>query len=1284
MAESITDRQGLPQAFVPAITQDQRGFIWMATLDGLCRYDGTHFNVFQPDDDGRSSLSVVGVKHLTRDSQGLLWVAGERTIDLFDPFQETFTHIHRQPFYKPFSDYRLTEIVASRRGQLWVVFLNQGLARLDPGARRVYHYRHVAGQSMSLTSNQVRTVLEDRQGFLWVATSAGLDRLDPQTNQFTHYHDGPNSPVRLPEQTIVGLYERQDGCLLLASPHFLSVFEPRSGTLRSFTIPHPIRQADLVQFASDSRGNDYLAYNNLVFRFKEQVGLHLLAQATQDWQIQSMHIDRSDVLWIGTNGLGVRRYNLQAMQFDARPYQTNFYTDLLVHQLGVPMSELPSFPQSTSSYNFRYTLDSKQNLWFTVGNAPFYQLDLHSRLLTTIPVPTAWQKTDGHSPISLTTDPKGHVWAICDSAAIWFDHSTRRWKSFPYRVRPNYARVSQKTTVFQAVVDEQAIWVSTGSRGLYRVNRVSGHIQQFAHQPGDSTSLSSNTLFCISSDPADPSILWVGTFGGGLCRFDKRTGRCQRFTKQDGLPNNVIYAAIPDQRGYLWVATNQGLCRITRPAARKPLQLQTYNRKDGLLADEFNRFHFLHLPNDRILLGGLEGITAFNPAALSDDRYQPPVELTDLRINNRPVQARLTDSLPIQTVKQLVLNHDQNFLMVGFAALQYNNTDKLRYRYQLEGIDRGWILADRPEAVYTNLEPGTYTLRLNASNTSGIWSPHVRVLSVIIHPPWWKSWWAYLIYLLAGSSGIVVVFRGYWRRKEAEQLKAMDEMKTRFFSNITHEFRTPLTLILAPVQQLQRKLHDPDDLRKVATIDRNAHQLLGLVNQLMDLSKLEAGALQVDETRGDVVQFVDDVVQLFIPQAETKGIRLQFSASELAQEYYFDARKLERILYNLVANALKFTPSGGLIDVYLAPSITLTVSDSGIGIPADKRAHIFERFYQTDDSNAGITGYRQQEGTGIGLALVKELVDLQKGSITVTSEVGQGSTFTVVLPYRSVTLNRPAIDPNSTSTVDPTETSTDERSDESPVILLVEDNPELAEFIADSFPTSYLIYRAANGADGLGRAIELMPDLIISDVLMPVMTGYALCEQLKADTRTSHIPVVLLTAKSSPESRIEGLAAGADDYITKPFSVQELQLRIRNRLEQRRQLREWVRSSLILPDPLLTEAPPDLTTDTFLDQIYDLIEASLDNSAFGADELIGQTHLSRMSLHRKLKAMTGMSAGELIRTYRLRRAADFLQQGYTSSETAYRVGFDSPAYFSKCFREMYQLTPTEYVAARRR
>ncbi len=1296
--EVITAKEGLPQGFVPAIVQDQQGFIWMATRDGLCRYDGHQFKVFQPTTSGQPTLSSPGLVNLRIDHRNRIWITTDQSdIDIFDPVTETFINFSKQAFYqRSFRGLFLRHIYPDRNNRLWLIFDGGGLACTDLRTNRIRWYHHQPADPHSLSSNVVRVVTDDRKGTVWIVTANGLDQLEP-TGQFIHYprrsaqpdaaQPDAAQPDFLPAKEIYAVKERANGDLLLLSAQYLTVFNPRRGYCRNYPLPTATNLVFSDANSTDSRGTDYFNRNNQLFRFNEQEGVQLLPQATNSGQYKSLFIDRSDVLWAGTDGQGVRKFNLRAGLFQTLPYQTQFSTDVLTHFLGLPKSGQSMFPADLFMYNFRYTFDRQGKLWFNAGRTPFYQFDLQTKALTTVPFPV-----NIHSvfmpdrPISLATDPGGRIWAVCDTVVKWYENG--RWHSFRHPLRPRV-----ESAILQVVVDKQALWLATGSKGLYRVDRVSGQIRQYAYQPGNKSSLSSNNLYCLFADPLDDNLLWVGTFGNGLCRFDKRTGRSRCLTKQDGLPNNVIYAAIPDRRGAVWVATNQGLCRVDRAT----FQTRTYTREDGLLADEFNRFHSLHLPDDRIFLGGLEGITTFDPSHPQQDTYQPMIQVTDIHINNEPLlPGKITAALPVGAVKQLDLSHQQNFVTVRFAAMQYNRQKKIRYRYQLEGLDQDWIETDQPIAGYTDLRPDQYVLRLNASNTSGVWSTHIRKLSLIIHPPWWATWWAYVLYGLAALGAGYGLIRAYANRlrlqqsiafaekevqlkqKEAQQLREVDELKARFFSNITHEFRTPLALILSPTEQMMQEPRESNDVRRLSVIDRNAHQLLGLINQLLDLSKLESGTLKINQVQGNLPAFVDQLIQSFQPTAETKPIRLTFEHQTDSDTYWFDNDKLERILYNLVANALKFTPAGGNVLVGLrseaGQGIILTVSDTGIGIPPDKLPHIFERFYQVDDSST-----RQQEGTGIGLAIVNELVQLQGGTIDLTPDLpGYTTTFTVKLPYQPAPFITPAPSA-SAKAVNKISVIPEADNDEPSVILLVEDNLELAHFIADSLPHSYQIHRASNGAEGLVQAEKLTPDLVISDVLMPVMDGYTLCQKLKSTLQTSHIPVVLLTAKAAHDSRIEGLELGADDYITKPFHVAELRLRVRNLLQRQQRLREWLRADLAQPGPSLPNRTTELA-DPCLVQLYSILERRLDDSGFGVTELLSEIGMSSSSLNRKLTALTGLTAVELIRNYRLKRAAHYLKEGKTISDAAYLVGFNNLSYFAKCFREFYHLAPREFIA----
>lgn len=1290
--EHITDRQGLPQAFVSSIVQDEKGFIWMATLDGFCRYDGNRFKVFQPQTSDSTGLSGPDVVGIQTDHNAKLLIITQEHLDLFDLQSETFLNLSQQPFYKEYFKKLPTVVYPDRRQRIWLSN-HEGLSVIDLKTSHVRTYRHQQGNPQTLSNDWVNAIVEDHKGTIWVGTKEGLNKLDEKTGSFTQYLSLPDVPGTLPDNDITGLYPQPDGQLFIVSPEHVALLEPDSERIKSYRIkPLQIsennKRQTRVPIAADSKGNLFFSQYENMYRFNEGEGVTgIISKKSIATGIIGIHIDRSDVLWVGTSGSGVYKYNLKATAFYTHAYIRNFHSDLLKNITGLPEDQLPFFSPATSSYYFRYTLDGLSRVWFNVGSSPFHYIDPTTKKITKVPLPVSFRNEYPSTPVPLATDPEGHVWVLYDSLAMWYDDSGKKWQIFPHLIELSSSedepvRAWNQTHIIEFVIDQTYLWIATDKEGLYRVDRQTGATKHFSSAPRDKASISSDLLFCLFDDPDDPDILWIGTFGAGLCRFSKSTGESMVFNTDNGLPNNVIYAAIPDQEGNIWIATNRGLCRMNRKTFKKRL----FTSEDGLLAEEFNRFHFIQQPDGRISLGGLTGITSFYPNEIIDDAYQPEVEITGMLVNNVALEARqssMSDSLAFQQLKEIHLKYNQNSLKVEFAGLQYNSYKNLKYRYKLEGQDKNWINPERGEALYTNLSPGKYTLKLNTSNTAGVWSPYIRNLSVIISPPWWASWWAYMIYTLIAVYIGYVLIRLYLKEKETQQLHALDELKTRFFSNITHDFRTPLTLILGPAQQLRSSLNvekkTSGNFRHIDTIERNALQLLQLVNQLLDLSKAESKALEVETVRGNLIRFITQLLASFQAHAAQKQIALSFHPAIVTDksEYFFDPGKLERILYNLISNALKFTEEGGKVEIYLTAAesgILVTIADTGCGIPAKKLPHIFNRFYQVND-----TRHFHQQGSGIGLSLVKELVDLQGGRINVSSTVDVGTTFDLYLPYALVKTE-------DTAQPDPTAPQTcllNGRQYETPFqtvqILIVEDNQELAAFIADCLPATYTVSMAKNGEEAFEEALHTLPDLIISDVMMPVMDGFTFCRMIKEDIRTSHIPVILLTAKISHESKITGLTFGADEYLTKPFHPEELQLRVQNVLEHQKRQRDWIQSQLMLPDTEIIRLDSGEKMNPFLKKLFSLLENHLDNASFGIEDIATDLGMSRMTLFRKVKTLTGYSTSDLIRNYRLNRATELLKEGVTISETAYKVGFNSLAYFSKCFRDVYQMTPSEFI-----
>ena len=1292
--EYLTVRNGLPQGFVRSLIQDRRGFIWLATRDGLCRYDGVRFRIYSHDPQRVRSLSFSSIYEIREDAAGRLWLRTENNnVDCFDPVTEQTRRVSASPgFSRAVGRHPLVGIYPDRLGNVWVATQTNGFFRLNPNGVVSHHHWPALGDTVQ---RQINALLLDRHGRPWVAARDGLFRYDPATGAFTGFRVGQG----LPQNDVRRIHQRANGELMLGFPGRFAVFNPAVGRVRAVIgLPESTRTP---LFTTNYRGVDHIDQ----YRYTNADGLVPLTEPMSPKLSRlalSLLVDRSNVLWIGTNGDGVMRYDLNKRLFTALPYRTNLHLDWLAQQPGAPADAIPASILRQEPGTVHHQFDRQRVLWISnPGTPPYRYVKANQSFEPVSPagIESRWL-TGGFRMTVLAAGPQGEIWGLLgphNRAVVRHNPEQKTFTAFPLPLPPGHPY-----EVLAMTVDGGRIYLATKNHGLLRADLSAKRLIRWRTNPADPGSLPSEALLSLAQDPAQYNHLWIGTFGNGLCQFDKMTGHIRRFTMANGLPNNVIYAIRPDGNGHLWLSTNRGLCRFDS----RTYEVRNYTADDGLPGEEFSLRHDAALPDGRLVFGGTGGYTVFDPRRIGEDAFKPVVALTALRINNQLVNATSPDSPIRQDVNEtneIRLTYLQNFLSFDFAALQFNQSGKNQYRYKLTGLDNDWVYSgNQATATYTNLPPGSYAFVVNASNTSGVWSPHTRRIQLIIDPPIWQTWWAYAGYVLLILGGIGLFLRSRIRRvrltsqmelreRESAQLKNLDEVKSRFFANITHEFRTPLTLILAPVEQLLQEITDPQHHNRLALVYRNANRLLRLINELLDLAKLDAGSLTVTPMPGDLSDFVDRTTRVFDEEARRKRVRLEVNTLLTNPHYWFDGDKVEKVINNLVANALRFTGESGSVTVSVrkiarpgelltsaetAPGdlIRLTVADTGAGIDETKLPHIFNRFYQANATTDRVVG-----GSGIGLALVKELVEMMDGRVSVESHTGLGTTFVVDLPCRPahaalesgvfVDMSRPG--PTTGTATGPASGGGKQR------LLLVEDNDDIAGYVMSVLSPIWTVRRVSNGREGIDAAIADGPDLIISDVLMPELDGYELCRQLKSNPLTNHIPILLLTAKTAPESRIEGLDAGADDYISKPFQVAELLGRVKNRLEQQQRSRQHYRTQLLGEGhlPVVSRSPDD----DFMNRVYAALEERLDDSSFGVEPMAHAIGMSRMHLNRKIKALTGMTPNELIRAVRLNRAAKLLLTGAGVSEAADRVGFDTAAYFSKVFKEHYHLTPSEFV-----
>ncbi|MBC3786784.1 hybrid sensor histidine kinase/response regulator transcription factor [Spirosoma utsteinense] len=1312
--EHLSVKDGLSHNSVNCMLQDRAGFMWLATNDGLNRYDGHTFIIFRP-----------------------------------DPARPNHS----------FRSNRVTGLCQGRADRVWAVTEGGGLHAVDRLTGQVTPHPILARNANRW--NTQLDVYEDSQGFLWLSTYNGLARYEPDRHHFVLY------PSPQPDMPIKRVFEDTKQRLWVATARGLHLFDRRTG--RYTLLPAPVSsgpqptfnsfvQVDpnvlclgtaghgLFQLRLDTQPCQLTPYNpggkinKFIFLHSLQLdttrnlwigtteGLQRidtkhqqvttyrpdpsLPGAISSISAQNVYIDRAGTLWVGTdNGVDKKpvntkpfvtyqlkpttstanlienRVNAVLLDSQNRLWLSNYHTlhRTDARQGGSAQIEPAQLGVSASQTNFVFSMlpNGPDGIWLGTEKG-LMAYDARSNRYTSYEADLS-----GHF---MSEGLAGSLWIGSEGGIARFDKKTHRYTYYKYD--PADSKGLPDMFVYALLASRTGhVWVAINGEGISRLDPRTGRFTHYRAGPKPGQ-LSSNEVLTFYEDAA--GVLWAGTNQGGLIRRDPRTGLFSAVTIQEGLPSNRVVGIAGDAAGYLWLSTNQGLCRYDPRTGR----IRSYTVNDGLPSNDFLENAVYARPGE-ILFGSLNGLVQVNPARIRDDRRPFPVQLTDFEVLNQ--RRPIPDSL-------ITLAHNENFLSFEFAALTYVLPRQSRYAYQLVGVDANWVASgNRRFANYTDLPAGNYQFRVKASNSDGIWNERGISLQLIIRSPWWQTGWAYGFYALVIGGVLIGSVRLYTNRirqqqeielnrQQTEQLKIVDELKTRFFSNITHEFRTPLSLIISPVEKL---LLDPQfDTRTrqtLALVQRNARQLLRLINQLLDLSKLEANSMGVSTMRGILTEFVGQLIDSFRPAAEQKGVTLHYNTQDIQQEHLFDADKWEKILTNLLSNALKFTGSGGEVTLTLAlgaPSeteptqtVSLVVADTGIGIPSEELPRIFDRFYQVDNSRT-----RAYEGTGIGLSLVNELVALIGGTIAVKSESGSGTTFSLTLPVQttqpdtisdslsiqSIPLavptgeHHPLIAP-------PVLVPADERPDDdvlTPVILVVEDNDELRGFVATELAMFYRVLTAANGEAGWQLAQAELPDVVVSDVMMPVMDGYELTRLIKSHPETEHIAVVILSARAAHQSRVDGLAEGADDYLAKPFNQQELHLRLRNLIGRQQKLRDYYRRQLSQPE---TPAPLETELDPFLRQIYERLETNLIDVSINVDWLSSELSMSRKTLYRKIHSLTQLAPNDLIRQYRLRKAADLLRSGHNAAETAYLTGFKTQSHFAKVFKNFYGQTPLEFI-----
>ena len=1343
IVERLTSADGLSSSSISALTQDSSGFIWLGTGTGLNKYDGLQFNAFKKNTKDEFSISDNAITQIKDKGDYLLVGTGKGGLNLFHKPTQKFYTLRDETNEEILSE-SVKYIHEDKIGQFWVAYGESWkLFRLS---FPVHFFNALPSHQLlesieikQISINQMTTIIESNEhsifglsnngDYLEVDIRSGLiqpankpsfvinptkgfdysnsNRLFHTTNTIYFAENEQPKKVQTDFEVLWANYYEEDKQLWISSPRKLILFqdwEPKEKVLN----------------LSDG----------------------IIVQATKVSSFSNMMKDETGVVWAASNsGFGICR--IPPRQFHIKTYNkgSQVYAPIYADGDDIVFDDQDKGIIHYGSANPPFEVDHP--VLNDLVNRIWHPYTEESLLVTGESIKRQQlvicldEKGKGFKelfaiPASLDPKRKLRYTATYDkeSGEFWIAFSSILTKYNPVTndiKRYSFEHISDRPLGCYALLKtKNNHWWISSWHGLVHAFIPLGNQSddfQFEMVPipeGDIDQSGRISITSLSKDPYDEQVIWLGSYGDGLHRLDIADMTFKHFNMTTGLPNGVIYGILEDDEKNLWMSSNKAIIQL-HP---KTFEIRNFTPIDGMQSNEFNSRTFAKASDGRLLFGGIKGLNVFHPADLQLDTVVPQVQIIDLMVNHQSVDhtkdTKILDQ-SIEYTKEITLPYTHNNITLKFRALDFSSPKRNRYSFYLEGAEEPWQHeSNANEARYLNLAPGDHTFKVKATNGDGIWNEKPKELRITIRSPWYRTYLAYGLYVLFSTLIILGLIKMRDNRflmklqmeedhKEAERLKELDVFKSKLYTNITHEFRTPLTVILGMSEQLESDLNtmSPQETQqKISFIRRNGRNLLSLVNQMLDLSKVENNQLKIHYKNGNIIQYIRYITESFHSYANVRNVRLKMESQHQTLLMDYDAEKIQQIMSNLLSNAIKHSPSGGKVMVIVSnqpaseienhsntPStnyLSLKIKDTGAGISTKDLPNIFNRFYQGDDKIA------KSGGTGIGLALTKELVQLLEGQIEVESELGIGSTFSVLLPIlQNVTIEEvegnmssqkmhtepiPSVAPISQRSLNGHGFKKSNKEDR-PNLLIIEDNPDVVEYLASCLEKQYVLDFAYNGQIGIEKALENIPDLIISDVMMPEKDGFEVCEQLKNDERSSHIPIVLLTAKADVESRITGLSRGADAYLKKPFYQKELLVILQNLLELRKKLQARY-ANLITENASEKKEKielKDLTIeDAFLKKIQDLVEKDLSNAEFSVHHLSRGMGMSRSQIYKKIKALTGRSTSQFVRSIRLYKAQNLLKNSEMNvSEVAYEVGFSSPVYFSNVFFEEFGVRPKE-------
>jgi ligand-binding sensor domain-containing protein/signal transduction histidine kinase/DNA-binding response OmpR family regulator len=1276
---------------VTSLTEDRNNHLWVGTFGGgINLFDEKRGTFKQYGSVGAGGAGLIQNKNITdnrvnalfADQVGNLWVATYSCLYLFNAKDSSFTPFRNDRTITNPSGNTITCIQEDRRGNLWLGTEDDGVFLFDPAQKEFTRFAHSDKNPASLGNNMIKSLLVDKKGRLWVGCiNGGLNLFDPSKNIFFNYQNEPGNRTSLSQRTVSALWEDHQGNLWIGTHRGgINVFSQATEKFNLYRQeslsagPSGLSYNDVRTFCEDKGGNIWIGTDGGgldLFSREKQTFQHFRYDPFNEKSLGSDAVldvmrDREGRIWVSTWGGGLNLLNKSTGHFIR--YQNN-----------------PQDSNSISSNFVQKTFEDYEGyIWVATYYGGLNLFDPKKKIFKRIKDPSGKTSLSGKNIVSLLEDMEGHV------------------------------------------------WIGTDDGGLNCYDETTRHFTHYFNNEEIMPDL--RVLFSDSKNR-----LWVGQ--KGLFLFDPVKNKFRMYTDKAGMSSEFIKGITEDGLGNLWIATSNGLTRFNPETNIS----KKFNTGDGLQGLEYEANACLKCRDGEMFFGGLNGFNTFYPGNIKTNLFIPPVYITGFQIFNQKISPQGKGSplsKDISLTKEIILSYRQSSFSFNFAALNFTIPENNEYAYKLEGLDKDWnFIGKEKKASYTNLDPGEYIFRVKASNNDGLWNEEGAAMKIIITPPFWKTSWFILLLLAVALAGLYFLykFKTRLKLKELEERKREEihQMQLQFFTNISHEFRTPLSLITGPLEKLMKENIRPSMQHAYATMHRNAQRLLSLINELMDFGKLESGALRLIVMKGNLNSFLNEIADEFHEWAEQKeigfnlnldppgfssGINAVSADGELLvstrQETWFDRQVLEKIVLNLLHNSFKYTKKGGQISLEILPSISefkpsyanelilknefrgsayayIRVADNGIGISKESIRHLFERYYRITDSHLG---------SGLGLAFVKSLALLHKGDVYVYSERFKGTEIIIGIPVaeadykkdekrvvsfvagdvrlegiddKPATLMQKEVEPIATHPGVPTREEETIRKSPAESILLVEDNEELRQFMKESLEPYYKVSEAADGREGFAKAKEKSPDLIISDVIMPNMNGTEMCRALKQDIDTSHIPVLMLTARSALASQKEGLGSGADYYFAKPLNMELLILTIRNRFEQSAKLRDRYTRESHIEAMELVHSEKD---KEFMTRLLEVIDEQLVNPDFDIEYLCNKIGMSRTKLYQKIKSISNQSIGDFIRTIRLKKAVQIMtHEDVSLAEVMYRIGIQTQSYFTKAFKKEFNQTPSQFM-----